>query len=216
MDLHTASPAEIDGKLFPILGRLDAAQRKVAHHRERVERVEAEIVRKKAAGRHVMSFDEEILTDAQNTIRHTEETITAINAEADPFEAEFARRGGWTRYLVVQGGHLHYSHCHTLTPGRTLVGGVAEASGLDQAEVVGKFGEHACTHCFPDAPVAPKKTPAEEGFCEHSGEHLTADKLERIGFYRRRSVSTRCACGKSVAVTPRGVLRKHKTPKGND
>jgi hypothetical protein len=83
-----------------------------------------------------------------------EAELAGIEAQMVPYDAEFATRGGWTRYILcgANNGHLHYSNCHTLRfDTQTLL--VAQASGLDASEVVGKFGTTACTHCFRGAPV---------------------------------------------------------------
>jgi hypothetical protein len=130
-------------------------------------------------------------------------------AVAEPFEAEYRRRP-WNRYLIVSGGHLHKRGCGTLTPGRTMVGMVPEASGLNAAEVVGRFGETACTHCFPDAPVAARKTPEEEGFCEHSGRAVPEGKLPKEWWRRYGLPRVACECGYRGAVTSAGRYRKHK------
>lgn len=79
--------------------------------------------------------------------------IDALKAEAAPYEARYdAER--WTRYLLCgnNNGHLHYHGCHTLR-WDTEVLWVAQASGLDAMEVVGRFGTTACSKCFPGAPV---------------------------------------------------------------
>ncbi len=90
--------------------------------------------------------------------------------------------------------------------------------------MVGKYKVTACTHCFPDAPVAPQLTPQEEGFCEYSGKSLydpeMAPQLERM---QRRypkgwalmavAPGVRCHCGGFPAVTKSSKIRKHKPGK---
>lgn len=208
-DLTALSPAEVDGELFPILDSLAMKDAALADYRYLLGEVG-----RKPTGFSRRDVREDGLEYNNPGVQRrqfeegkarAEATIAGLEADAAPYEAEFNRRGGWTRYLVVPGGHLHFRSCHTLTPGRTMVGQIAEASGLDQAEVVGKYGVTACTHCFPDAPVEPKKTPAEEGFCPHSGEYLTNDEYGQGRRY------CRCPkCGEQVAVTQSGKFRKHK------
>jgi hypothetical protein len=205
--LAEQAPAEIDGQLFPILDRLAQKDSHLADYlyllglRGRINQIHGKM-EYNDPGVQRKQFEE--------SKAKLEAEIAELEAEAAPFEAEFDRRGGWTRYLVVSGGHLHFRSCHTLTPGRTMVGQIAEASGLDQGEVVGKYGETACTHCFPDAPVAEKKTPAEEGFCEHSGEFVPAEKLPANWMSRIYMPSVRCECGHVGAITKTGKYRKHK------
>jgi hypothetical protein len=188
MDLTKQSPVEIDTALFPVLERLGAVGVHIVRSKTTIDEYEA-----KGQPFAVHSIKEHL--------PKLEAERDELEAEAAPFEAEYERRGGWNRYILVScsGGHLHRSSCHTLTPGRTMTGIVPAASGLDQGEVVEKFNYTACTHCFPDAPVAPKLTPEEEGFCPKSGTYADTD---------RRYV--RCECGGIPNVTSRGRIRKHK------
>lgn len=211
-DLRGCTPAEIDAMLFPILGKLADAEAKLTQMQESVERTLGEIELAKSEGHSAAYNENYVLPDLLDRLDKADEAIAFGNAQARPFEAEFSRRGGWVRYIVVPGGHLHRHGCHTLTPGRTMVGAVAEASGLDESDVVGRFGETACTHCFPDAPVAAAKTPAELGYCERSGTYAGNDLLDRMEFWKRGHGRIRCSCGESVALTSRGKLRKHKAP----
>lgn len=71
-----------------------------------------------------------------------------------------------------------------------------------------QYGEGACTHCFPDAPVAKPKTPAEEGFCAESGAYADPDT-----YVNPRGSYCRCKCGEVASVTSTGKIRKHR-PKG--
>lgn len=212
-DLTALSPAEVDGELFPILDSLAMKDAALADYRWMLGEVGRQRKSFQMRGRNIgddgLEYNDPGVQRAsfEEGKAQAEAAIAGLEADAAPYEAEFERRGGWTRYLVVPAGHLHYRGCHTLTPGRTMVGQVAEASGLDQAEVVGNYGATACTHCFPDAPVEPKKTPAEEGFCAHSGEYLTSDEYGQGRRY------CRCPkCGEQVAVTASGKFRKHKAP----
>lgn len=212
MDLTTMKPAEVDGLLFPILDQLARKDAALADYRWMLGEVGRQprgaSWSRRNVGEDGLEYNDPGVQRAsfEEGKAQAEEAIAGLEADAAPYEAEFDRRP-WTRYLVVPGGHLHFRGCHTLTPGRTMVGQIAEASGLDQAEVVGKYGVTACTHCFPDAPVEPKKTPAEEGFCAHSGEYLTNDEYGQGRRY------CRCPkCGEQVAVTQSGKFRKHKVP----
>lgn len=207
--LSTQTPAEIDAQLFPILDKIAGLCDRLHKYKyllgEAPEHDHRGHERWNDPGVQRSSFEE---GKAQ-----AEAAIAGLEADAAPYEAEFDRRGGWTRYLVVPGGHLHFRSCHTLTPGRTMVGQTAEASGLDQAEVVGKYNATACTHCFPDAPVEAERAPAEEGFCEHSGEYVPDEKLPDNWMSRYVSPSVRCECDHFGAITKGGKFRKHKAGK---
>lgn len=88
-------------------------------------------------------------------IEKLEDRLAEARKAGDPYDAEFDRRGGWPRYLIVAGtgGHVHRQYCHTLTPGVTLVQPIFALSGRDDDGVVADCGHVACSHCFPDAPV---------------------------------------------------------------
>lgn len=196
--LTDQSPAEIDAQLFPILERIDVLRGRIASGKKSLE---------------TMPDWQAQLSHLTSTVVLDEDRLTRNEAAATQLEAEYERRGGWSRYVIVPGGHLHKRSCHTLTPGRTMVGQVAYASGLDEAAVVGEYDVTACTHCFPNAPVAPAQTPEQEGFCKGSGRVLSAEALDKIDWKRRHRVSIRCSdCGKGVSLTERGALRKHKAP----
>jgi hypothetical protein len=135
--------------------------------------------------------------------------LKAYRTASAPFDAEFTRRGGWARYLLVaaSNGHVHRATCHTITPGRTFVQPVHELSGQDDAGVVVAAGHTACSHCFPDAPVqtAEDKRAANvaRGRCAGTGERATV-----IGRSRRYG---RCpSCGGTFGVSAHGIVRPHK------
>lgn len=93
-------------------------------------------------------------------LRGYEEALTSIEEVTkveDKYEAEFARRGGWTRSFLVTDGHAHRtSRCQTCHRGgkRTPMHRFWEFSGMDEAEIVEMAKDRACTVCYPSAPVA--------------------------------------------------------------
>ncbi|WP_251151291.1 hypothetical protein [Cellulosimicrobium sp. Marseille-Q4280] len=73
-------------------------------------------------------------------------------------EAEFARRGGWTRAFLATstGGHVHASMgCSTCNRGEspTEFQLMTDYSGTGEDTIVADAGYRACTVCFPSAPV---------------------------------------------------------------
>jgi hypothetical protein len=73
-------------------------------------------------------------------------------------EAEFVRRGGWTRAFLATsaGGHVHSSMgCSTCNKGETPTEFqlMTDYSGSGEDSVVADAGYRACTVCFPSAPV---------------------------------------------------------------
>ena len=85
-----------------------------------------------------------------------EAIVEAKEQEMAPLNAEFQRRGGWTRaFLVVTSGqgHVHKSQrCHTCYA-TTQYHWVTKMSGHDESEIVEAAGERACTVCYPSAPA---------------------------------------------------------------
>lgn len=161
-DLSTSSPAAIDGKLFPILDKIAGLFDRLHEYKYLL----GEISKRDAWGREKWNDPGVQRGQWEDAVADTGNEIAKAEHDALPYEEQWEARR-WTRYVIVPGGHLHKRGCSTLTPGRTMVGQVAEASGLTAAEVVAKYDAVACTHCFPDAPVPERKTPAEEGFCKH-------------------------------------------------
>lgn len=126
-----------------------------------------------------------------------------------PFDAEFERRGGWARYLLVvaSNGHVHSPSCHTLAPGRTMVSPVFELSGQDGAGVVAAAGHTACSKCFPDAPVETaadrRAANVAKGRCAGTGTRTSA--VRSGGRYGRCS-----ECGGVFGISTHGIVRPHK------
>lgn len=80
-----------------------------------------------------------------------------VNRAVDRLDAEFERRGRWTRAYLVTDGHVHSSRdCSTCNKGAspTLFDWRTELSGMTMSEIVEQASDRACTVCYPDAPVA--------------------------------------------------------------
>lgn len=94
--------------------------------------------------------------------------IAAYRTEnIDPLEAEYERRGRWSRFFLVTssgGGHVHSSmSCSTCRPQTQFVWLVEEA-GKNEDEIIDRAGDGACTACFPHAPVADRNRPRPNPF----------------------------------------------------
>jgi hypothetical protein len=153
-DISTADPIEIDGHLARLgaeADRLEAAitrsQRKIAQLREMPE-----------AGREYYAGTNE--NEQEDLIRQAQERLTEISFHFVALNAEYARRGGWSRYYLVEDGHLHYdvsgSRCSRI-PSTTHYW-MTEFSGMPSKMVIAKAQDRVCTTCFPDAPVV-KRSP---------------------------------------------------------
>lgn len=135
-----------DEALFPIEGRIQAAEESIFQSQKTLRRA---------------TMTENGKAHYQKRIAQAEESIRALNHQAQPLRDIFAAHQ-WNRFIVVPGGHLHRGNgCSTLrtTTVRYLV---ADYSGADEAEIVDLAGERACTVCFPTAPVdQPSRLPED-------------------------------------------------------
>lgn len=135
-DISSATPAEIDTEFARLQGELhDAERAEVAFNRvvENQYSTKAEV------------------EEAQRRLAVTLQSQRRIGAEIVSLNAEYARRGGWTRYYMVDntGGHLHTTtacrNTYRTTPWYWMTG----MSGLTSAEAVALGGGLSCLTCFP-------------------------------------------------------------------
>lgn len=209
MDLFTATPAQIDQAVAEIEQRRYAVLDKAND-------------KKRALRSHQALRNPQASIIEQINIEITEIKIQAstIRAELAPYDEEFTRRGGWTRYFHVE--HLHTSaYCPSFRP-TTRIGWMPDYSGLETADMIEAAGDMVCTKCVPDAPVAGKRPTIPElaaewdkahadDTCPGSGTNDWADGKVRTGFISGNG--GRCThCGNSVSNTSRHsrVIRKHK------
>lgn len=83
------------------------------------------------------------------------EAAKGILDEMKPYEAEFRRRGGWTRAYIVTNanGHVHKSMSCSTCYSTTQYSWLTEYSNAKEDKIVEDAGSSACTTCYPDAPV---------------------------------------------------------------
>jgi hypothetical protein len=111
--------------------------------------------------------------------------LTANRETQATLDAEFTRRGGWTRFFQVPGGHVHRTmHCSTCNNGRerTRFDWLIEWSGRNEAEAIAALARAAhvlCSQpcCFPGAPVP--ATPAKKTAAERAAERAAAEAKAR-------------------------------------
>jgi hypothetical protein len=135
----TMTPAEIDAIWLPLMERIAAERQHVADYLALV--------------RDAASYEVARLTTKLDEFRARRD---AAKREAVPFENEWDRRGGWTRYYLVKNGDGHFhrdTNCSTCFP-TTVFGILPQTSGLDDNELVALVGMDACTVCFPSAPAS--------------------------------------------------------------
>ncbi|MBM4574930.1 hypothetical protein GS896_25525 [Rhodococcus hoagii] len=138
--------------------------------------------------------------------------LEALKAQLSDIDDEFTQveapyhENPWSRFFLVQGGHIHASqHCHTLRP-TTRILWLPELSGDTEAKAVEDHGTILCTHCFPSAPVEWTIGPIKP-------EDPTKCTNKRRGEWVTRFRYAECPeCGAVASVTSIGNLRQHKRP----
>lgn len=166
--LQKMTPPQVD----ELLGAVDSMM-SVAWHRKGVaqERIVIEATGSRHRNRVRMPFSEALIkvsvlakenpassaADLLKGLKDAAALVEAVTEVEDKFEAEFHRRGGWTRSYLVTDGHAHRTNrCPTCHRGgqRTPMHRFWEFSGMNEEEIVKRAGERACTVCYPSAPVA--------------------------------------------------------------
>lgn len=145
MNFQTATPAQIDTDWARISAEISKAAADINHLVSTIERYSD-------SG---SSYYINRIPELREKLAAAEAAERAASAKLAPHRAEWAARGGWTRYFLVDNanGHVHPStSCSTCFP-TTQYAWLTEQSGLTAAELVELAGEKACTVCFPWAPV---------------------------------------------------------------
>ena len=233
MDLQNQTPREIDEALSAIYTRIHRIGGQIASVVEMAHRAAGDRQRYIGRRAHWGMTDQEALTVCET--KAVDETVpahmrrraeSALNehkaalddrakaiGDADVYNAEFDRRGGWSRFFMVPGGHIHSSmHCSTCFP-TTQFGWLPSVSGKTEKEAVAEHGPLLCTVCFPSAPVewTIGRQTADEGTCPGSGTFDYPAETARRGYVTGNyGVCNRC--GERATTTSTGKMRKHKTP----
>jgi hypothetical protein len=137
--------------------------------------------------------------------------VNLNRAEFDRLDAEFTRRGGWTRF--VQCVHIHSGyHCVGGTLDRAEYRSERfwrpEFSGMDEATAIATLQQAAetlCSHCFPSAPVMDK--PVDPDMCTGSGKGVRFAGNER-GLQRAYGKCAVCPDCKQVQTVTAGLNYK--------
>lgn len=133
--------------------------------------------------------------------------VVEARAAFAPLDAEWDRRGGWSRFFIVQNnnGHIHSNmHCSTCYV-RTQFGWLPDLSGLTEADAVEAHGTILCSVCFPSAPVEWTVGRQAPTGCAGSGM-APAGATDRVGM---RTYGECSVCHTRQLVTGSGI-RKHK------
>jgi hypothetical protein len=155
MNLTTATPVEIDTDLAGAYGRIADIQAKSARLGQRIRLIDE--VEPGSYASKLPEYSPAARAKLVEEIECNRDAIDVINAEdVYPREAEYYRRGRWTRYYLVDnaGGHVHPDQsCSTCFP-TTKYAWLVEQSGMSAEDLVKMAGEDACTVCFDWAPVS--------------------------------------------------------------
>mgnify|MGYP001576896077 CR=1 FL=1 len=208
-DLSDQPPVQIDTQLADLYRRKALIRDRIGSRKDRAHDLVGDGYRRlyvRGSG-WKMTWDEvEAKTDAvladpaafrrHEHVRNREELaelqgkLAGLIAEEEPLEAEFVRRGGWSRaFLVANGdGHVHSSmDCSTCNRGerQTQFQWMINYSGGSEDEIVADAGYRACTVCFPSAPVGDARSLPTRMFTDDevvaakSREERAAAKLAR-------------------------------------
>lgn len=219
--LSTMTPVEIDTILAEIWSRINAVATQIADLNEKARNARKAV---KQGYKHYAGLAESY----EERIPALREKMIPLQAEAAPYEAEFASRP-WSRAFLVSNsnGHVHSSmNCGTCFI-TTQYAWMIDYSGKDEAEIVEAAGCMACTVCFPSAPVeflarptqmfaspeakakAEKKAAAEASKCAGSSTWDYPRETARTG-YCSGNYGVCSHCGEKITITSTGKMRAHK------
>ena len=219
--LSAMTPVEIDTILAAIWKRISVVENEIKGY-EKKARTATKCIRQGYKG-YQSSLD-----NANAKIAELQVALAAIEAEAAPYEAEYARRP-WTRAFLctANNGHVHKDRNCSTTRIRTQFAWMIDYSGKNEAEIVEDAGCIACTVCFPSAPVealarptkmfaspeakakAEKQAAAEAAQCAGSGTWDYPRETARTGYYTG-NYGVCSHCNEAITITSTGKMRAHK------
>lgn len=164
------------------------------------------MARKSLEYRHVAK-NETRIAEINAEIENYKTRIATIQEQVKVVESPY-RANPWSRFFLVQGGHIHRStSCSTCYP-TTQFAWLPELSGLTEKDAVAAYGTRLCSVCFPTAPVEWTVGIAKPEGCAGSGTYGAGRNGAKPTAYDRYRVCE--TCGDYVAVTSSNKLRKHK------
>lgn len=218
MDLTTATPVEIDTILADLYGKQWEADSQVLYWLKAAREVEAGIAKHLSGkyGNQYFGWKQETADGYRTKADGYQAKVDDLAMEMLPYEAEFARRP-WTRFYVVQGGHIHSSmDCSTCNKmgKRTKFGWLPEMSGQSEDQALEALVTESaktilCTVCYPSAPVAWTVVRPDANQCPGSGTFDYPRETARLGYYSG-NYGVCNHCGERITVSSTGKMRKHK------
>jgi hypothetical protein len=157
--------ADIYYRASKIRGDLYQATQDLERYTARLEQAQASVEGNPYMARYAEAYQKDI-TSVTARIEKIREDLAKVEAERGPGEAEYDFRGGWTRAFLARSkpGHVHRSmNCPSCNKGKqsTQFAWLTEYSGKSEDEIVSDAGEHACTYCYPSAPVETLNRPSK-------------------------------------------------------
>jgi hypothetical protein len=149
-EIQDATPVEIDTELAEIYVRAYQAEDGVAQIANWLKSAKDALARKVAGERFYSSATPEYVVELEAKLAVARDTASATWALTAPYDAEYVRRGRWTRVYLVDnnGGHVHRTmSCDTCFPSTRFVW-LPEYSGRPDAEVIADAGALTCLTCF--------------------------------------------------------------------
>lgn len=231
-DLENATPQQIDFRIARVDGEISRAknqERKAADDLQgaldqvpikttksgvNIWRLTTEQV--KAEATRVISYligkgvFRDHLVRQLRTLNMSQLNLSILETEMSALHSAYLTRG-WTRYVGIEGGHVHRGgatrglalDCDggTVRPSSRPVW-YPHLSGLLEADAIAVCTDQMCTHCYPDAPV--RKPKLALGHCPGSGQSPRGTESAYGDFWR-------CSeCDNTSKLTNAGLLRKHK------
>src|SRR5512145_2825650 len=177
-DPATATPAEIDTEIARIQGEHAALEAEIRRNNRSLHYAD-EAGDRVAANRFM-----DLIVKAGNQ-------QAELDKEMRPLTVEWTRRGGWTRYYLVDAhdGHVHSSTgCSSCFP-TTAFYWLTSESGKTAEQIVAQAQAQACTVCFPWAPVTDKRgsyrTPSQA-----QAEARAAEKAAKAAAKKAAEITT--------------------------
>lgn len=200
MDIATATPAQIDEQLSELDYRRFVAQTRADQF--------AKVGRDERKGRNWTRKPriEEAEAAEARAARYQAEA-DGFATEMAPLNAEFTRRGGWTRAFLVQSsnGHVHSSQRCSSCFTSTAYAWLTDYSDHDEAEIVADAGERACTICYPSAPAEVLNQPTKIFTKSEIEKAAARDEREAKRNAKEAAKVTDPVTGKVVGNTEKGV-----------
>lgn len=152
----------------------------------------AEAAREKLASMPADDWDSRTARRELDSYDEYSARLDKLREQIATLDAEYERRGRWTREFVVQNadGHSHNSpRCSTLHKGRrpTRLYWMTDYSGMDKYEVMKAAGWRICDVCHPIDPSDPKdprnrddwRDPTKRGTSMYTPDDLERDKARQ-------------------------------------